>query len=492
MAEVTKLMDKDQAQARRSPDGKYLRKGFIGKGSFKHVYEAFDTDSAIQVAWNEAAIDTTEREIDILCKLSHPNIVNIYSAWEDTERRLMVFITELLTSGSLRQYMRGSQSTSMGFNVVRNWGSQILQGLKYLHDNNVWHRDLKCDNIFVNGHKGEVKIGDFGLSCSIASSAARSVIGTPEFMAPEIYDEKYTEKVDIYSFGMCLLEMCSGTYPYAECENCGQVFKKVTKGIPPKALTEMEDSAVKRIIQLCLVTAEKRPSAVDLLENDLFKSPAVVPVDRGAIRNVLTRENTAEVGPVRVGVQASEQKPQEPVAGAVGEKADGASGSNPSTEGDSSHSGDKKQEERVDRKKEHDTMMSEQRQQSAHVASVLLKFAPKPQAVHHDVNSSRAPGARVDSNSSSSKAGETLAENPQKPAEKEVKPDTPTQPAQIRQQPAREGGTRAKAAATAPPTGKKAVPAGTSETDVSYTDQLTSLRANQSLLLQKLHSASKD
>lgn len=54
-----------------------------------------------------------------------------------------------------------------------------------------------------------------------------SVIGTPEFMAPELYEEKYTEKVDIYSFGMCVLEMATGEYPYSECENVGQVFRKV-------------------------------------------------------------------------------------------------------------------------------------------------------------------------------------------------------------------------------------------------------------------------
>lgn len=54
------------------------------------------------------------------------------------------------------------------------------------------------------------------------------VIGTPEFMAPELYDENYNELVDVYSFGLCILEMLTGEYPYSECNNPAQIYKKVT------------------------------------------------------------------------------------------------------------------------------------------------------------------------------------------------------------------------------------------------------------------------
>ena len=69
------------------------------------------------------------------------------------------------------------------------------------------HRDLKCDNIFVNQNQGEVKIGDLGLAAMLDNNRTKSVIGTPEFMAPELYDEDYDERVDIYSFGMCIIEL---------------------------------------------------------------------------------------------------------------------------------------------------------------------------------------------------------------------------------------------------------------------------------------------
>ena len=90
--------------------------------------------------------------------------------------------------------------------------------------------DLKCDNIFINGHSGEVKIGDLGLATLLRQvQSGMSVLGTPEFMAPEMYDEMYDEKVDIYAFGMCLLELVTFEFPYQECENAAQIYRKVSK-----------------------------------------------------------------------------------------------------------------------------------------------------------------------------------------------------------------------------------------------------------------------
>ena len=64
-------------------------------------------------------------------------------------------------------------------------------------------------------------------------------------MAPELYDEQYNEKIDIYAFGMCILEIYTGQYPYQECQNPGQIFRKVHEGVPPQALVKIENVAVK-------------------------------------------------------------------------------------------------------------------------------------------------------------------------------------------------------------------------------------------------------
>ena len=82
--------------------------------------------------------------------------------------------------------------------IIKRWCRQILRGLHYLHSHvpPIIHRDLKCDNIFINGSSGDLRIGDLGLSTYITGrTAPLSVLGTPEFMAPELYDEKYDEKV---------------------------------------------------------------------------------------------------------------------------------------------------------------------------------------------------------------------------------------------------------------------------------------------------------
>ena len=85
--------------------------------------------------------------------------------------------------------------TNLDLRAVKSWSRQILRGLDYLHSQSppIVHRDLKCDNIFVNQNQGEVKIGDLGLAAMLDNNRTKSVIGTPEFMAPELYDEDYDE-----------------------------------------------------------------------------------------------------------------------------------------------------------------------------------------------------------------------------------------------------------------------------------------------------------
>lgn len=126
----------------------------------------------------------------------------------------------MITGGSLRKYVKRIKTPRL--KVIKGWCLEILQGLVYLHDQKphpIIHRDLKCDNIFINSNSGDIRIGDLGLSTPMHKSFTTSVLGTPEFMAPELYQECYGTGVDIYAFGMCVLEMLTLERPYKECQN---------------------------------------------------------------------------------------------------------------------------------------------------------------------------------------------------------------------------------------------------------------------------------
>lgn len=117
----------------------------------------------------------------------------------------------------------------------------------------------------------QVKIGDLGLAAVVGKShIAHSLIGTPEYMAPELYEEDYTESVDIYSFGMCLLEMVTMEIPYSECDSIAKIYKKVTGGIRPRAMSKVTNPEVKAFIEKCIAQPRARPSASDLLKDPFF------------------------------------------------------------------------------------------------------------------------------------------------------------------------------------------------------------------------------
>jgi len=90
--------------------------------------------------------------------------------------------------------------------------------------------------VFVNSTTSEIRIGDLGLATMIKGGTTHSVLGTPEFMAPEMFGESYSHEVDIYAFGMMLLEIATAEAPFNECENQCQVMKKVMEGTKPLSL----------------------------------------------------------------------------------------------------------------------------------------------------------------------------------------------------------------------------------------------------------------
>ncbi|XP_050973697.1 serine/threonine-protein kinase WNK2-like isoform X2 [Labeo rohita] len=274
-----------------SPSGRFLKFDIeIGRGSFKTVYKGLDTDTWVEVAWCELQdrkLTKVERqrfkeEAEMLKGLQHPNIVRFYDFWESPlkGKKCIVLVTELMTSGTLKTYLK--RFKVMKPKVLRSWCRQILKGLHFLHTRTppIIHRDLKCDNIFITGPTGSVKIGDLGLATLKRASFAKSVIGTPEFMAPEMYEEHYDESVDVYAFGMCMLEMATSEYPYSECQNAAQIYRKVTSGVKPASYNKVMDPEVKEIIGECICqNKEERYSIKDLLNHAFFAEDTGVRVE---------------------------------------------------------------------------------------------------------------------------------------------------------------------------------------------------------------------
>ncbi|XP_041130843.1 serine/threonine-protein kinase WNK2-like isoform X3 [Polyodon spathula] len=274
-----------------SPGGRFLKFDTeLGRGSFKTVYKGLDTDTWVEVAWCELQdrkLSKVERqrfkeEAEMLKGLQHPNIVRFYDSWESSlkGKKCIVLVTELMTSGTLKTYLK--RFKVMKPKVLRSWCRQILKGLHFFHTRTppIIHRDLKCDNIFITGPTGSVKIGDLGLATLKRASFAKSVIGTPEFMAPEMYEEHYDESVDVYAFGMCMLEMATTEYPYSECQNAAQIYRKVTSGVKPASYNKVTDPEIKEIIGECICQKkEERYSIKDLLNHAFFAEDTGVRVE---------------------------------------------------------------------------------------------------------------------------------------------------------------------------------------------------------------------
>ena len=173
---------------------------------------------------------------------------------------------------------------------MKRWCRQILKGLEFLHENSIIHRDIKCDNIFINGSTGDIRIGDLGLSTKMAEARdnkdevsntkeeprevtafAMTCLGTPEFMAPELYDENYNEMVDVYAFGMTCLEMVTSKTPYHECTSAPQIYKKVCAGELPPELALVRNNNAKAFIEACIQPQATRPTASQLLAHPFLQ-----------------------------------------------------------------------------------------------------------------------------------------------------------------------------------------------------------------------------
>ncbi|KAL6113280.1 nrbp1 [Pungitius sinensis] len=250
------------------------------------AYLAMDTEEGVEVVWNEVMISErknfkllegkVEAVFDNLIHLEHANIVKFHKYWADTKenRARVIFITEYMSSGSLKQFLKKTKKNhkSMNEKAWKRWCTQILSALSYLHscDPPIIHGNLTCDTIFIQ-HNGLIKIG------SVAPDTINSHVKTCHeeqknlhFFAPEYGAvDDVTTAVDIYSFGVCALEMA-----LLEIQGNGESSLVSPEAIN-SAIQLLEDPLQRELIQKCLeCDPDTRPTARELLFNQaLFEVP---------------------------------------------------------------------------------------------------------------------------------------------------------------------------------------------------------------------------
>jgi serine/threonine protein kinase len=211
----------------------------IGSGSYGEVFKARLRGMTVAVKRINARglraehVDAFCSEASLMCQLRHRNCVRFIGAVAEPPE--LCIITEFCQHGALSDLLL-QQTVEMDFKLKLKCCLDAARGMEYMHSCNpvILHRDLKSDNLLVTSD-WTVKVADFGLSRFRSDKKTMSQVGTPMWMAPEvILGEKYTEKADVYSFGVILWEIMTRKEPYEDKEAMQIVLEVVNKGLRPK------------------------------------------------------------------------------------------------------------------------------------------------------------------------------------------------------------------------------------------------------------------
>ena len=226
----------------------------VGKGSFGHVFiiKVFPTDEIIAIKEIPLiSLKNTEsvcKEVQILSQLNHPNIVR-YLGSSISSSFLLIF-TEYVSGGTIQSllYKHGPFTEPL----IKEYLSQILKGLEYLHYHNIVHRDIKSTNILV-GQDGACKLADFGSAKNILGlENTCSVTGTVNWMAPEVLSETgHGRYADIWGIGCLVVEMLTASAPWTELVTQHNVITKVLQTQELPKIPESTSNPLKDLIKSC-------------------------------------------------------------------------------------------------------------------------------------------------------------------------------------------------------------------------------------------------
>lgn len=253
----------------------------IGEGSFSKVYRARSeaipgkaiavkivriTDPKIPAAWKEHSM---RRELKILKRVKHPNVINIYDVIK-TRTRIFIFMD--IAATSIATHLEATEEPASE-QTARNWFGGISNAVAYLHNIEIAHRDLKNDNILIDSN-GNAKLTDFGFACFTYDKKnkiellSNTSCGTKAYVAPEVFNPPYNSKVaDVWSLGVCLYECVTLSQPFPESLPMHAFVKRQLElGLVfPKKFQDMLSDSIQNLLRRMIepdVTKRIRSEAV--------------------------------------------------------------------------------------------------------------------------------------------------------------------------------------------------------------------------------------
>lgn len=272
----------------------------IGQGAFGVVHVGMNklngtlmaVKSVVIPSENRQVQEDIRREIEFMKSFEHKNIVKYLGCEMDKEKKMLHIFQEWVPGGSVASLLR--KFGPFPLSVIRSYMHQILTGLQYLHSKNILHRDIKGGNVLVND-EGVVKLADFGASKSMECLEEdrlenMTMCGTPYFMAPEVFEENYGTKADVWACACVAYQMCTTNPPWKDLGIKSPLklyrYIKDNEGPPPLTIPMPTDESdfkdlileptmncsLANLLEQCFMRdSTQRPSVAQLMDHDFFK-----------------------------------------------------------------------------------------------------------------------------------------------------------------------------------------------------------------------------
>lgn len=274
-------MAEEDALSRHTVPGRgYAKIKDIGAGSYGKAVLVQDRDGKLFVMKiiDMSRMDSKQRkdaanEVKVLASLKHPYIVSYRESF--TENRNLAIVMDYADGGDLHERIAKTRKAMKTFSedkIVR-WFTEATLALKYMHDKHVLHRDLKSQNLFLTS-QDRLRIGDFGISKVLENTAAfaKTTIGTPYYLSPEICMEKpYSYASDVWALGCILYEMAALRVPF-DASSLQSLVHKITRG-PAPVLPSAYSSELRQLCSDLLHREQsQRPLAPQILQTSVIQA----------------------------------------------------------------------------------------------------------------------------------------------------------------------------------------------------------------------------